>query len=114
MIIMKNIAIALATLALMAGPMTTNAYAADEKYYLLTDCTTMEDPAACRASKVVPALVVGGFFGLMTGGIAFVTAGGAIAAGSTATILGTTVGVETALLGGAVLGGLTSGVLAGQ
>jgi len=113
MIIMKNIALALAAVALMAGPMTSNAYAG-EKYYLLTDCTTMEDPAACRAAKVVPALVVGGFFGLMTGGITYVAAGGAIAAGSTATILGTTVGVETALLGGALIGGLTSGVLAGQ
>jgi hypothetical protein len=110
---MKNILIALTTLALMAGPMMSTAQAA-EKYYLLTDCNIVEDPAACRAAKVVPALVIGGFFGLMTGGIAFVTAGGTIAAGSTAAILGTTVGVETALVGGAVVGGLTAGVLAGQ
>lgn len=110
---MKNIALALATVALMAGPMTSSAFA-DEKYYLLTDCRTVEDPAECRAAKVVPAMLVGGFFGLMTGGIAFVTAGGTIAAGSTAAILGTTVGVETALVGGAVVGGLTSGLLAGQ
>lgn len=110
---MKNILIAMTALALMAGPMVNSAQAA-ERYYLLTDCTTMEDPEACRAAKVVPALVVGGFFGLMTGGLAFVTAGGTIAAGSTAAILGTTVGVETALVGGAVVGGLTAGVLAGQ
>lgn len=110
---MKNILIAITALALMAGPMMSSAQAA-ERYYLLTDCTTVEDPAACRAAKVVPALVVGGFFGLMTGGLAFVTAGGTIAAGSTAAILGTTVGVETALVGGAVVGGLTAGVLAGQ
>jgi hypothetical protein len=113
MIIMKNVLIALAAVSLMAGPMVSSAQAA-EKYYLLTDCNIVEDPAACRAAKVVPALVVGGFFGLMTGGIAFVTAGGAIAAGSTAAILGTTVGVETALVGGAIVGGLTAGVLAGQ
>lgn len=111
---MKNLAIALAAVALMAGPMTSSAFAAEEKYYLLTDCTVVENPSECRAAKVVPAMLLGGIFGVMTGGIAFVTAGGTIAAGSTAAILGTTVGVETALVGGAVVGGLTAGVLAGQ
>lgn len=110
---MKKIALALTAVALMAGPMVSTAQAA-ERYYLLTDCTTVEDPAACRAAKVIPGLVVGGFLGLLTGGIAFVGAGGAIAAGETAVILGTTVGVETALVGGAVVGGLTGGVLAGS
>lgn len=109
---MKKIALALTAVALMAGPMVSTAQAA-ERYYLLTDCTTVEDPAACRAAKVVPGMIVGGFLGLLTGGIAFVGAGGTIAAGSTAAILGTTVGVETALVGGAVVGGLTGGVLAG-
>lgn len=109
---MKKIALALTALALMAGPMVSTAQAA-EKYYLLTDCTKVEDPAACRAAKVLPGMVVGGFLGLVTGGIAFWGAGGALAAGSTATILGTTVGIETALVGGAATGALTGGVLAG-
>ena len=109
---MKKIAIALTALSLMAVPMVSTAQAA-EKYYLLTDCTQVEDPAACRAAKVVPGMVVGGFLGLVTGGLAFWGAGGALAAGSTATILGTTVGIETALVGGTVVGGLTGGVLAG-
>jgi hypothetical protein len=110
---MKNILIAMTALALMAGPMVGSTQAG-ERYYLLTDCTTVENPSDCRAAKVVPAMLLGGIFGVMTGGIAFVTAGGTIAAGSTAAILGTTVGVETALVGGAVVGGLTAGVLAGQ
>jgi hypothetical protein len=109
---MKNILIALAAVSLMAGPMVSSAQA-EEKYYLLTDCTQVEYPAECRASKVVPGMVIGGFLGLMTGGIAFWGAGGALAAGSTATILGTTVGIETALVGGAVVGGLAGGVAAG-
>jgi len=37
-----------------------------------------------------------------------------IAAGETAVILGTTVGLETALVGGAVVGGLTAATLAGN
>lgn len=110
--VMKNSAIALTAVALMAGPMVS-AVQAEEKYYLLTDCTTVEDPAACRTAKVVPGMVVGGFLGLVTGGAAFWAAGGALAAGSTAAVLGTTIGVETALVGGAVAGGLAGGVLAG-
>lgn len=110
---MKNSAIALAAVALMAGPMVSTAQAG-EKYYLLTDCTTVEDPAACRAAKVVPGMVVGGVLGLVTGGAVFWAAGGALAAGSTAAVLGTTIGVETAIVGGALAGGLAGGVLAGS
>jgi hypothetical protein len=113
MIIMKNIALAMTAVALMSGTMVTSAYA-DEKYYLLTDCTTVEDPEACFDAKVVPALVVGGFIGLLTGGIAFASAGGVIAAGETAVLLGTTVGIETALVGGAVVGAVTATSLTGQ
>lgn len=109
---MKKIAIALTAAALFAGPMVSTAQAA-ERYYLLTDCATVADPAACRSAKVVPGIVVGGMLGILTGGVAFVGAGGAIAAGSTAAILGTTIGVETAIVGGAVVGGLAGGVLAG-
>lgn len=110
---MKNILIAITALALMAGPMMSSAQAA-ERYYLLTDCTTVEDPEACFDAKVVPALVVGGFIGLLTGGIAFASAGGVIAAGETAVLLGTTVGIETALVGGAVVGAVTATSLTGQ
>ena len=58
-------------------------------------------------------MVVGGFLGLVTGGVAFWGAGGALALGETAIILGTTVGIETALVGGTVTGALAGGVLAG-
>ena len=110
---MKNILLALTAVTLMSGAMVSNSYA-DEKYYLLSDCTKMEDPVACQESKLVPALVVGSFFGLLTGGVAFAGAGGVIAAGETSVILGTTIGLETALVGGAVVGGLAAATLATQ
>lgn len=114
---MKKTLLALSTAVLVAGTVLAPAasYAAEApKYYLLTDCSKVANPEECRASKVLPGMILGGFFGLMTGGIAFVAAGGAIAAGSTATILGTTVGVETALAGGAVTGALATGLLTQQ
>lgn len=58
---MKKIAIALATISLMAAPMVTTAQAAQpEHYYLLTDC-----------NKVVPGAIVGGLLCVVTGGVAF-------------------------------------------
>lgn len=110
---MKNLSIALALSALMAVPMTSVAQA-EGPYYLNTDCATVENTVKCTEDKLLSALVIGSFFGLMTGGVAFAGAGGVIAAGETAVILGTTVGLETALVGGAVIGGLTAVTLTSQ
>lgn len=108
---MKKIALALTALALMAGPMVSTSQAA-EKYYLLTDCTKVEDPAACRAAKIVPGAVVGGLLGVLTGGVAFWALGGELVAGASVGILGTTVGIETALGTAAVTGAVVGGVTA--
>lgn len=110
---MKNTLLAMAAASLMAFSMTSTAHA-DGPYYFNTDCATVENPIECTEDKMLSAFVVGSFFGLLTGGVAFAGAGGVIAAGETAVILGTTIGLETALVGGAVVGGLTAATLAGQ
>ena len=110
---MKKISLALTVLALMAVPMVTSAQAA-EKYYLLTDCTKVEDTKACLAAKVVPGAIVGGLIGLATGGWAFWALGGELAAGASVGILGTSIGIETALGGAAVAGAVTGGIVAGN
>lgn len=110
---MKKTLISIALATMVAGSVfaPVAAQAADhERYYLLTDCRTVQDQVACRQEKLKSGLVIGGFLGLVTGGLAFWGAGGALAAGSTATILGTTVGVETALVGGAAAGAVAGAI----
>ncbi len=109
---MKKTILALSAAAILAVSAIPAQAAEKHKYYLLQDCSTVENVQECRQAKVIPSILLGAIFGGVAGGAVFGALGGTLAAGSTVTAFGTAVALPTAVgIGvgtGAVVGGTTS------
>lgn len=109
---MKKTILALSAAALLAVSAIPAQAAEKHKYYLLQDCSTVENVKECQRAKIIPSIILGGIFGGVAGGAVFGALGGTLAAGSTVAIGTTAVTLPTAVAvgvgTGAVVGGGTS------
>lgn len=106
---MKNTILALSTAAVLAVSAMPAQAAEKHKYYLLQDCSTVENVQECQRAKIIPSILLGGLIGGVAGGAVFGALGGTLAAGSTVAVGTTAVTLPTAVgigIGtGAVVGG---------
>lgn len=106
---MKKTILALSAAALLAVSAIPAQAAEKHKYYLLQDCSTVENVQECRQAKVIPSIILGTVFGGAFGAGVFGALGGTLAAGSTVAVGTATVTLPTAVAAGAVTGGVVGG-----